>query len=40
MDASRFLDYVKRAYWYKKQIVHVEKIPPRQGFQRQIGDRS
>ena len=30
MDASRFLDYVKRAYWYKKQIVHVEKIPPRQ----------
>ncbi len=30
MDAGRFLDYLKRAPWYRKQIVHVEKIPPRQ----------
>ena len=29
MDASRFLDYVKKARWYDNQIVHVEKIPAR-----------
>ena len=30
MDASAFLDHLRRARWYKKQIVHVEKIPPRE----------
>ena len=30
MDVSPFLDYLKRAEWYKEQIVHIEQIPPRQ----------
>ena len=30
MNASRFLDQLKKAHWYDQQLVHVEKIPPRQ----------
>ena len=30
MNASRFLDTVRSAQWYRKQIVHVEHILPRQ----------
>ena len=30
MNASGFLDYLKKAQWYKDQIVHVERIPPRE----------
>ena len=30
MNASRFLRLIRSAHWYKKQIVHVERIPPRQ----------
>ena len=30
MDASGFLNYLKKAYWYRQQIVHLERIPPRQ----------
>ena len=29
MDASGFLDHLRRAHWYKQQIVHVERIPER-----------
>ena len=30
MNATAFLDRLKRARWYQKQIVHVESIPPRE----------
>ena len=30
MDASGFLDDLRRDRWYENQIVHVEQIPPRQ----------
>ena len=30
MDASAFLNHLRRDQGYKKQIVHVEKIPPRE----------
>ena len=29
MDASRFLDRLRTADWYHRQLVHVESIPPR-----------
>ena len=30
MDVSGFLDQLKKANWYKDQIAHVERIPPRE----------
>ncbi|MCE2463992.1 MAG: DEAD/DEAH box helicase [Dehalococcoidia bacterium] len=32
MNATAFLDRLKRARGYQKQIVHVENIPPREAF--------
>ena len=30
MDASGFLEHIRKAHWYSKQIVHVETISPRE----------
>ena len=38
MDVSPFLDYLKRAEWYKEQIVHIEQIPPRQASNGEFAD--
>ena len=34
MDASGFLNDLKRKHWYQDQLVHVEQIPPKEAYNR------